>query len=851
MKDVKQAKMNVDAPAFYPRHITQQIIPSQVQQEQIRSSNGRGGGIERRGRGRGRGIPQQKIDNSEHIIQHVKQSISQNDAQSSENSGYIRRGRGRGAHQQGEHQKNQLQEEIVVTAPKSQQERAVTSSVQQLRPKRSRNGRNRGPYNEQTSEKQPNDKIHQLSNQIEDKSDQENTIQPPSRPSSRTSNTSEQNNQRPKRSKKKFLQTTTGGAFSTQQVHLHDHSHKRGRSAHEEIDTQVLERLPLTERLIKQLEAQSLECAICIDRIRRQAQTWSCEKCFTILHLSCAQKWAREKATTETDDGKIINKNAWWPCPQCRNLTKNVPSKYYCFCKKLVDPENDMFITPHSCGEQCSKQRTTCPHECIIPCHPGPCPPCSSTHSEVCHCGKESFVVACSGERDENGISCGQICDKFLNCKRHRCEAICHPGECNPCMAVFKQGCYCGKKVVEKLCEPSKVDQREGDLICTFSCEKLCGKVQVCGHGCDRVCHPGTCITQKRAWAKTEEDTTDILKSYVLQNGCNQACRKTLSCGHKCLVKCHPQQPNCDALNACQQQVEVKCECGRLKESMDCRRVRKLFDEKMKKKEAEFYELQKLEQDKQQLQVTKSKQEGEFVESKQDKPQIPVEPPKFEIPKYSVIGLPSILDCDKECRRIRRIKQLANAFEIDFEKREMPEYSEPLQYIARRNLQTLFMVERVFDELILLNPNERASYQFPRMNKERRQMIHELAEIYGMEAQSIDPEPYRSVVVMKSGRSTRPMMILSDVIQDPNKEKVLREKLKEKKEQEEKQEAAQATGRKVYENDRHPKVVEFEDEEENVVTALPKETNIQSWKDVQVVNNKENNFWAALDDEDQ
>jgi hypothetical protein len=596
-------------------------------------------------------------------------------------------------------------------------------------------------------------------------------------------------------------------------------SHKR--HAREELDPELLAQLPLTERLIKTLEAQSLECAICMDRIKRTAQTWFCDKCFTILHMNCAQKWAREKSITSTDDGKVVDKLAWWPCPQCRHLYQSVPNKCYCFCRKVVDPENDMFITPHSCGEQCSKKRTTCPHECIIPCHPGPCPPCSGTHSEKCHCGKKSYKVACSGERDEEGITCGQVCGTLLNCKRHRCEDICHPGECKPCQVVFTQSCYCGKTVTDKLCEPSKVDQKQGDILCTFSCEKSCSKEQVCGHGCDRICHPGPCITQKRAWAKTEEDTQGNLDAYILQNGCNQACRKTLSCGHKCLLKCHPTQPNCDALNACQQQVEIKCDCGRFKENMDCRRVRQLYDAKMKKQQ----------------------------EQEQQSPE-----QVTEIPSYSVIGLPPLLECDKECKRIKRIKQLADAFEIDFEKHEMPEYSENLQTIAKRNMQTLQNVERAFDELILLNPRERASYQFPRMNKERRQIVHDLALVYRMEAQSIDPEPYRSVVVSKSTKSARPMILLSEVIHDPNKAKIVQEKIKEKKEQEAfEEEKEKLANKKVYEDDGRAKVVEFHDDDEHMVTKLPTETNVRSWKDVHTKDEdkKKQNFWAALDDADQ
>jgi hypothetical protein len=288
-------------------------------------------------------------------------------------------------------------------------------------------------------------------------------------------------------------------------------------------------------------------------------------------------------------------------------------------------------------------------------------------------------------------------------------------------------------------------------------------------------------------------------------------------------------------LNACHQQVEIKCECGRFTALKDCKEVRKLYDEKMKKMQKEHLEKQK---------EKNAEKEGDAVE--------PIV--ELEILPYSVIGLPPLLECDKECKRIRRIKQLANAFEIDFEKREMPEYSEELQIIARRNVQTLTNIERAFDDLILLNSKERASYQFPRMNKERRNIVHALATAYGLEAVSIDPEPYRSVVVTKSLKSARPMILLSEVIHDPNKAKILKEKLKEKKEQEElEEEKEKQANKRVYEDDGKPKVVEFHDEDEHQVTKLPTETNVRTWKDVHADDGpKKQNFWDALgDDEDQ
>lgn len=104
---------------------------------------------------------------------------------------------------------------------------------------------------------------------------------------------------------------------------------------------------------------------------------------------------------------------------------------------KSKDPEFSQFITPHSCGETCSRQRTKdCPHNCTLQCHPGPCPSCSLFVTKACCCGKTKQTVKCSNTAV---VQCDQICGKTLNCGRHQCTAICHSGSCNPCKEDVKQ----------------------------------------------------------------------------------------------------------------------------------------------------------------------------------------------------------------------------------------------------------------------------------------------------------------------------------------------------------------------------------------------------------------------------
>lgn len=48
------------------------------------------------------------------------------------------------------------------------------------------------------------------------------------------------------------------------------------------------------------------------------------------------------------------------------------------------------------CEEGCSKARPPgCPHPCVLPCHPGECPPCVQMLRIKCHCKITSLYVEC------------------------------------------------------------------------------------------------------------------------------------------------------------------------------------------------------------------------------------------------------------------------------------------------------------------------------------------------------------------------------------------------------------------------------------------------------------------------
>lgn len=113
------------------------------------------------------------------------------------------------------------------------------------------------------------------------------------------------------------------------------------------------------EKLIREIDSGKLECLICCENIKTWNQTWNCSNCFHIIHLNCVIKWANSSASSGS-----------WRCPACQNISESIPKHYFCFCKKLQNPEYNRSDIAHSCGELC--ERTDgCEHSCKLLCHPG------------------------------------------------------------------------------------------------------------------------------------------------------------------------------------------------------------------------------------------------------------------------------------------------------------------------------------------------------------------------------------------------------------------------------------------------------------------------------------------------
>ncbi|XP_055333654.1 NF-X1-type zinc finger protein NFXL1-like [Paramacrobiotus metropolitanus] len=300
-------------------------------------------------------------------------------------------------------------------------------------------------------------------------------------------------------------------------------------------------------------------CLVCISSLKRTDPLWNCENCASSFHLGCIQKWAKDgviRSSSFLSDEYFPEKDRFWACPKCRfeYKTQNAPTRYYCFCGKTVDPPNDPWILPHSCGQLCEKHlKSNCEHRCVLLCHPGPCPPCPATCSISCFCGKKKHVARCGTAP----ASCGTACGKMLSCGKHSCRETCHPGDCQPCEQTLPMKCACGTETLPQPC-----GTRE------WHCQRICGKTFACGaHKCSAQCHSGSCGPCPRSMPRScpcgkTKAVTDCIAEI---QPCNNTCGKPVCGHHFCLELCHFGE-----CGPCMQSTKKTCPCGAKTKQLPC-----------------------------------------------------------------------------------------------------------------------------------------------------------------------------------------------------------------------------------------------------------------------------------------
>ncbi|XP_075230227.1 NF-X1-type zinc finger protein NFXL1 [Lycorma delicatula] len=304
-------------------------------------------------------------------------------------------------------------------------------------------------------------------------------------------------------------------------------------------------------------------CLICIATVKRPDAIWSCIECFCFFHVQCIQRWAKDSIAHQKQglEDRQINKSIdklYWACPKCRKDydSAEIPYRYYCFCGKTEDPKFHPWLVPHSCGETCNRElQPKCGHNCLLLCHPGPCPPCPKTVKSKCYCGRSNPQP----QRCSNKFwSCGQSCGRKLACGRHLCDNVCHGGDCPSCPERSTQSCMCGNKTVIRECaEPQ------------WHCDKVCDKKLDCGnHRCKEVCHKGDCGPCPLSLQRTCPCGKSLYLLPCIEETptCGDTCGKTLECGqHKCFQRCHHNK-----CGPCLERIVKFCRCGLHSKEVPC-----------------------------------------------------------------------------------------------------------------------------------------------------------------------------------------------------------------------------------------------------------------------------------------
>lgn len=231
-------------------------------------------------------------------------------------------------------------------------------------------------------------------------------------------------------------------------------------------------------------------------------------------------------------------------------------------------------------------------------CHPGPCPSCQVTTRLTCYCPrKQEMVFRCGIDSRGKGravrnLSCGNTCNRPLNCGKHACAKVCHDGPCDECDVMDPSRCLCGKHEQEVRCGTGEYIEcfleGEAPWIGRFSCEDVCNRRFACGkHKCRKLCHspsplPATCpqspeqVTHcpcgRRSIAPLSSSDASQY-DFPARTDCSEAiptcdsvCSKPHpSCNHSCGSKCHtgPCPP-------CMVQIIRPCRCGGTTRSLSC-----------------------------------------------------------------------------------------------------------------------------------------------------------------------------------------------------------------------------------------------------------------------------------------
>ena len=430
-----------------------------------------------------------------------------------------------------------------------------------------------------------------------------------------------------------------------------------------------------------------------------------------------------------------------------------------------------------NCNKKCSKP-LTCGHPCQQVCHSGACMPCLLTVSIACRCGRVQTPSICH-QGTEEPPQCMRTCKATMNCGRHECGERCCSGERK---AAERQAT---KRKLRPLGNPAMLDNGiEAEHICI----RICGRLLKCGnHTCPVLCHKGPCRTCREA---IFDDVSCHCGKTTLQPPlpcgtpsppCRFPCNRPSHCGHQKVVhNCHGDEENCPK---CPFLVEKPCICGKknlknqpcwLNEPRCgevCGKKLRCGSHKCRQTCHESGDCEDVARPCKQSCGKAKRVCGHPCEEpchapsacREDKPcQIKMfvtcdcqhlkQEMKCNALRASEGNTKKTLSCDDECARLARNQKLALALNVDpnSHKDQHIPYSIDTLKIFKENVKWCQAQEREL-RVFASEENERR-LRFKPMPSYQRAFLHYLAEDFGLDSESMDPEPHRHVCIFKTPR---------------------------------------------------------------------------------------------------
>ncbi|NXM04250.1 NFX1 protein, partial [Tyrannus savana] len=471
------------------------------------------------------------------------------------------------------------------------------------------------------------------------------------------------------------------------------------------------------------------------------------------------------------------------PCQLCPRLPQVV---YRCPCgqtplSKLLElgcVERKICTDPiPSCGKTCGKPLSCGSYEfihtCESLCHEGDCRPCSHTSNIYCRCGFKKkvsglflFLIAaitfmcdkrCNKKRScgrhkcnevccvDTEHKCSLVCGRKLNCGLHRCEEPCHRGSCQSCWQTSfdELTCYCGESVIYP---PVPCGTQPPE------CKKTCTRPHDCDHPVYHSCHseekcpPCTYLTQKWCMGKHEVSYGQLM--FLNTKSFSRTLDSSICGAIRYRLICQVQIQASTFIGDCSLHVSccLSLQSNVMESSLCCHKLILTFFFRI----AAISIATKLTD----LQLGDSVEISRLITKKEMKQ--------------------ARLQCDEECLALQRNRRLAEALEIDdnsdpFNIRSSgPKYSDILKEDARKDLKFVSDIEkemRMLVEAVNKGKHTKKSHCYPPMNRDHRRIIHELAQVYGIESVSYDNEPKRNVVITAvKGKSICPSSTLTSVL---------------------------------------------------------------------------------------